>query len=553
MSAPQPGVEQFVDRVRQLYSLPAVAVEVLRLTEGDDVDIQAIRRSIENDPALTTKILRVVNSSLFGTSTPVVDLQQALAMLGIKPLKLLVLSFSLSGELFSGATGKIVGRYWRHALTQAIAARELAEKLPNIPGDEAFTAALLKDLGMLVLIQEIGHPYVRLVERILESRGHIIAMERSALGFDHVQLTAGLLARWNLPAGLVSAIAEAGELSQAEPTSADACAKNPSTCTLAGVLETARRVADLLVDQRYDRLQLLLSDSVGGVLISESDLDALVTELETKVGRLADVLSLELPVGSDYRDILVEGHARLSETAVEVAAELACRHPQDGDCDRAEAIQSDVEELSTALEKLTHHGRSASASPAAAAAAGTTLRMDASSAGRTIPRGRATVVLGGELDLRSRLLAAVSSCRQARCALSLILVEMDRFEDVVYALGPVEALKVVSRLSALCVVGGSTEQICMQMGEARFALVLPGCDRDEAVAIADALVRRSRVALASAAEREGQISITVSAGVATVVSPAKNFWPAQLSERAASCLRAAQSSGGSTVKSIGIY
>src|SRR6476646_11602538 len=94
-------VQQFVERTGQLYSLPAVAAEVLRLTGEPTIDARALKECLERDPALATRLLRVVNSSLFGLSRQVSDLSQALAVLGIRPLKMLVLGFSLPKELFS--------------------------------------------------------------------------------------------------------------------------------------------------------------------------------------------------------------------------------------------------------------------------------------------------------------------------------------------------------------------------------------------------------------------------------------------------------------------
>ena len=72
-------IESLVRKSQRLYSLPAVAMEVVELTSHQQVDVQALRACIENDPALTAKILRVVNSSLFGLSRQVNDLGQAVA------------------------------------------------------------------------------------------------------------------------------------------------------------------------------------------------------------------------------------------------------------------------------------------------------------------------------------------------------------------------------------------------------------------------------------------------------------------------------------------
>mgnify|MGYP002623431935 FL=1 len=101
-------IGKFVERSGELYSLPAVALEVLELTRHPNVDARAIKECIERDPALTVKILRVVNSSLFGLSRQVTDLNHALALIGAKPLKLLVLGFSLPKELFEGIEGEVL-------------------------------------------------------------------------------------------------------------------------------------------------------------------------------------------------------------------------------------------------------------------------------------------------------------------------------------------------------------------------------------------------------------------------------------------------------------
>src|SRR5690606_23398264 len=99
MPASNPPLDLIIAKAESLYSLPAVAMEVLKLTEGERVDARALKECIERDPALVVKLLRVVNSSLFGLSSKVENLTQALALLGIKPLKLLVLGFSLPNKL----------------------------------------------------------------------------------------------------------------------------------------------------------------------------------------------------------------------------------------------------------------------------------------------------------------------------------------------------------------------------------------------------------------------------------------------------------------------
>ncbi|HEX7450065.1 MAG TPA: HDOD domain-containing protein, partial [Pirellulales bacterium] len=171
MEVPNQTLAKLLDQSRQLYTLPGVALRVLELTNNPQVDAAELKACIERDPALTIKVLRVVNSSLFGMSRRVSDLNQALTLLGTKPLKLLVLGFSLPDQLFADLAGDVLSRYWRHTLTRAVAARELSERLWKVPGDEVFVAGLLKDLGRLVLIQGLGRPYVEFLRRADFSRG----------------------------------------------------------------------------------------------------------------------------------------------------------------------------------------------------------------------------------------------------------------------------------------------------------------------------------------------------------------------------------------------
>jgi HD-like signal output (HDOD) protein len=148
-----------------MYTLPAVAMQVVELTNRPTIDVVALKECIQNDPALTTKILRVANSSLFGLPSKVRDLNQALTLIGSTRLKLMVLGFSLPDELLSNLDMDVLKNYWRHALVKAVAAREISEMVWKIPGDEAFIAGLLQDVGMLALIQDLGRPYVAFLDR----------------------------------------------------------------------------------------------------------------------------------------------------------------------------------------------------------------------------------------------------------------------------------------------------------------------------------------------------------------------------------------------------
>ena len=189
--APPNMLHRFATRARRLYSLPAVAVRVVELAQQSEIDTVALRESIETDPALTGKILRVANSSLFGLSQQVVNVGQAFALLGAKTVRVLVLGFSLPEGLLCNVEAHVLSRYWRQAALKAISAREISRQIWGLPGDEAFLAGLLQDIGMLALIQDLGSPYVQFLERIFAEGDCLHRLERETLGFDHTELSAG--------------------------------------------------------------------------------------------------------------------------------------------------------------------------------------------------------------------------------------------------------------------------------------------------------------------------------------------------------------------------
>src|SRR6266566_3062133 len=178
--------EQLLNRIRQcptLPSLPAIAMDVLNLAQSDEVDIAEIARIISRDPALSSKILRTVNSSFYGRAQSVSQVSQALVILGLQSVKTLVLGFSLVGNLHeSKSKGFRHLDYWKRSIYAATAAKTLAARAQMVQAEECFLAALLQDIGMLVLDQVLKDEYGAIYERAAGAHAELVKHEREALG-----------------------------------------------------------------------------------------------------------------------------------------------------------------------------------------------------------------------------------------------------------------------------------------------------------------------------------------------------------------------------------
>jgi HD-like signal output (HDOD) protein len=191
---------------KELSSLPQVLAEVIRVTDKEDSSAGDIAEVILKDPALSARILRVVNSSFYGPVRGISTINQAVVTLGIRAVKALALSTSLY-RLFDHDK-QIVDRvrFWRHSLEVAIACREIARACSYNPAEEAFVAGLMHDIGILILESNFAEQFQQ-IWKLVESGESITNLEKKAWSTDHARVAKFLLNQWKLPAFLGDAIA----------------------------------------------------------------------------------------------------------------------------------------------------------------------------------------------------------------------------------------------------------------------------------------------------------------------------------------------------------
>ncbi len=529
-----PALESMVAKAESLYTLPAVAMEVVRLTDSEQVDAQALKQCIERDPALAAKLLKVVNSSLFGLNGKVENLTQAIALLGTRPLKLLALGFSLPDALLDDLDVEQLEHYWRGAVTRAVAARQLAETQWQMPGDDAFLVALLQDIGMLVLLQQLGTPYARFLAQVRTHRQRVVEFEQSSLGFDHRQLTVALLRTWQLPDKYAAAI----------------LAAVPRPCTdhdaevhsIRQVLRLANLVAELVDEHRLQVLPDLLELGKQYCDMDKDDLRKLVAELQPQVDGLAGVLDVRLTETETYAVVLEDAHRQLAQVAEQAAGMLLQTDEQ-----VCEQLLTDARDLEQALHDFAQ--RPSAAEPAARISplAGE-LRANAHG-----PHAQAANPYTTQVDVDERLATSVATaaadCRQQRHPLTLLLAEMATDDHVSLAIAGGDAMdRAVEQLLADTRL---PRPHLIRLTTTSFVLLLPGVERREAVAMAQQLARSLTGGSGDSPPVGGPVQCK--AGVASIAAIPKGFEPERLLAAAKGCLSAAHASGGSAVKSIEVY
>lgn len=184
----------------RLPSLPTVALEILELVGQEDVDIKAIAKAISHDAALSGKLLKTVNSSLFGQRRQIGTISDAIVVLGLKGVKTLALGFALIGKLNESAgDGFDHIEFWKRSVYTAIAARTMAKQFGLVQQEEAFLGGLLQDLGILVLFQVLGDDYQQLIDQADGDHRKLQNLEQQNLDLEHAQVGAALAESWKLP------------------------------------------------------------------------------------------------------------------------------------------------------------------------------------------------------------------------------------------------------------------------------------------------------------------------------------------------------------------
>lgn len=201
------ALERLIRQIDRLHSGPGVAQRLLALIRDPEFDMADVAECLEHDPALSARILGVVNSSRYGLAHKIGSIRQAAAFLGRRSLQLVTLSFSLLESFSRGPYRQMYLDYWRRALTIATVAHRIGQRHEKLAGDEAYAAGLVADIGVLVLAQVVGERYIAMY--LKHPHGpELVAVEVQSLGFSHAEVGARLLERWGLPEAVVSAVAK---------------------------------------------------------------------------------------------------------------------------------------------------------------------------------------------------------------------------------------------------------------------------------------------------------------------------------------------------------
>lgn len=203
-------LRRVVGNLRNLPSLPSIYRELTEEIQSRDASLKKMAKIISRDLAMVTKILQLVNSAFFGLRTTVSNPEQAVALLGSDTIKSLVLSTQVFSQ-FEGAAlpGFSLDALWQHGMATSAVAKLIAkeEQVGQAVIDDAFTAGLLHDVGLLLLATNKPDEYRRVLAIQKEKNLRDWQAEQEVFGTTHAEVGAHLLSLWGVGEAIVEAVA----------------------------------------------------------------------------------------------------------------------------------------------------------------------------------------------------------------------------------------------------------------------------------------------------------------------------------------------------------
>lgn len=476
-------------------------MQVLELTRDPRVSIQKIADLVQNDPALTTKVLRTVNSSYYGLATPCPSISRAMSLLGLSTVKSIVLGFSLV------ETAKSVGlddrfdleNYWRRSVYGAAGSRAIALGMRGLDPEEAFVGSLLQDIGMLAAFAGLKHEYTDVLAEGPADHDQILEHEQQRLGFDHAKVGKLLAERWRLPEQIQECIANHHKADRAVAhhrvlvqvvalggIAAGALQPNAGPKKLGQFISTAR--------------QWFQIDSVRAKELLE----------QTAKGATDLTKTLDLKTGEkpDLAAILGDANEQMAVAQ--------------------EGMQREAVELKHRNDELAR---------------------------KSITDGLTGAYNRAHFDVTLRAQAA--KCKAANHPISVVFLDADKFKSVNdthgHQAGDAVLMELTKRLRG---VADRVGTLCRYGGE-EFVLVLPQVGLDRAARVGEILrqaIAKEPFDLAEYALPGLKLPVTISVGVATSdpANATADWTPEQLTQAADECVYAAKQAGRNCVRQYGM-
>lgn len=196
-----------IDDSTALVSPPDVCIKINQLVADEAASLDDVAEVVKRDPALTARVLKLVNSPYYGLVGRVDTVSRAVMLLGMGEIQKLVITLC-AVQNFSRLSNRVtnMNSFWRHAVYTGLLAQALARRARVLHPERLFVAGTLHDIGSLLINRRFPEIAEEAISAAAGDEDALLRLENEHLGFDHASLGAMMLESWWLPPALVDAV-----------------------------------------------------------------------------------------------------------------------------------------------------------------------------------------------------------------------------------------------------------------------------------------------------------------------------------------------------------
>jgi HD-like signal output (HDOD) protein len=201
MNPVKPSLDFLVNDAAVVYSLPLLYERLNQAINHPRSSISDITKVITEDAGLSSRILQMANSPMYGYYSNIDTISKAVTIIGTQQLRDMAMAISVMG-VFRGIPEDLINMtsFWQHSITCGIIARVLATYRREANVERFFLAGMLHDVGQLILCTRVPELVREMIAMSEESGKPHFVIQRSVLGYDHGDVGGELLKQWKIPA-----------------------------------------------------------------------------------------------------------------------------------------------------------------------------------------------------------------------------------------------------------------------------------------------------------------------------------------------------------------
>jgi len=201
-------INRILKKIDQLKPMPQVAHKIMAIVQDPESAMSELSDVIVYDASVTANLLKVTNSAYFGLSKKIESVHQAIVFLGMEQVVDIAFMASSAENLVKAQNGYDLdkGELWKYSVSSALIARELAEVKEAENAHLIFTAALLKDIGKVILNQYVADSFEDINRLVLEEDYTFREAEKEVIGIDHAELGGVVADKWKFSPEMIEII-----------------------------------------------------------------------------------------------------------------------------------------------------------------------------------------------------------------------------------------------------------------------------------------------------------------------------------------------------------